>query len=45
MSDESPGYVPETQLSPEQFYRHDPLLVLVRDKLHIGAGWGSELPV
>lgn len=40
MSDESPGYIPETQLSPEQFYRHDPLLVLVRDRLHIGAGWG-----
>jgi hypothetical protein len=25
----------------QQFYQHDPLLVLLRDRLHLGAGWGA----
>lgn len=25
----------------QQFYQHDPLLVLLLDRLHLGAGWGA----
>jgi hypothetical protein len=41
MGDQSAGHKTETHLSPQHFYRHDPLLVLVRDRLHLGAGWSA----
>jgi hypothetical protein len=39
MGDKSAGHEVDTQLSPQQFYRNDPLLTLVRDRLHLGVGW------
>ena len=31
----------EPHLSSAAFYRHDPLLTLIRDRLHLGIGWSA----